>query len=435
MFRFLLATTSILTLLVTTMFLPVSAAARRCDERMPLTLLALYRSSESIYIGKYEKTVDGEPTEDTADYIAVPITKHFSISSSLKGESRKLLTLGDTEYRYKNVETVEEEPEHGDDPEIKLNKGDTVLLFLKKNEETATIEPVEISDGIKKMTPEKLSSYEARIRELNGIFASEKPKYARIVDWLIRCAEDPQTRWEGTFDLLLSFQNMDWMDERAKQAKEKPVEPGTADTDEYVPETPKEFESGDPNFARAVSDGDKSRLTSILLNRERPAKSEDPDKETAVTHGDRELIELVKRWGDSKVAANLLEQLRHDTSDATQNSELMASIATMLHDDQLTSVSESYANIQWESEEDEVRDEEAPAVTEPADKPAVDAPAVTTPELPVEADKPAVEAGASETPKKKTYGEMRSELIAKFVDRAGKLIAKEENKNSAKLNR
>src|SRR5688500_6419550 len=121
MFRFLLATASIFVLLVTTMFLPVSASARRCDERMPLTLLALYRSSESLYVGKYEKTVDGDPTEDTAGYTAVPIKKHFSIASSLKGESRRLLTLGDTEYRYKNVEpAVEAEPEHGDEEEIKL---------------------------------------------------------------------------------------------------------------------------------------------------------------------------------------------------------------------------------------------------------------------------------------------------------------------------
>ena len=47
---------------------------------MPLTLLALYRSSESIYVGKYDSTVDGDPTEDTADYTAVPMGGFFSMN-------------------------------------------------------------------------------------------------------------------------------------------------------------------------------------------------------------------------------------------------------------------------------------------------------------------------------------------------------------------
>ena len=102
------------------------------------------------------------------------------------------------------------------------------------------------------------------------------------------------------------------------------------------------------------------------------------------------------------------------------------------------SVSESYSNIQWESEEDEVRDEEAPAstpVSESADKPAVEPSAETLPNSPEAEANPPATSDAKETPKKKTYGDMRSELISKFVDRAGKLIKREENKASAKLDR
>src|SRR5687768_15418536 len=154
MFRFLLSAVSIF-VLISGMMMPPAVAARRCGERMPVTLLALYRASEFIYVGRYEKTEDGEATEDTADYTVIPIKKHFTISSALKGESQKLLTLEDTEYRYKNQEVAEEESEHGEEPEAEnLQPGDSVLLFLKKNEDTGLIESADFVDGIKKMTPD-----------------------------------------------------------------------------------------------------------------------------------------------------------------------------------------------------------------------------------------------------------------------------------------
>src|SRR5688500_4706501 len=192
MFRFLLSSASIFVLISATI-LPQAIAARLCEERMPVTLLSLYRGSESIYVGRYEKAEDGKPTEETADYTVVPVKKHFNISSALKGEPRKLLTLEDNEYRYKNQDVVvDAESEHSEEAAAseELKPGDSVLIFLKKNEESQLLEPTDFVDGIKKMTPEKLAAYEARIRELKGIFASEKPKHAQIVAWMIRCAED-----------------------------------------------------------------------------------------------------------------------------------------------------------------------------------------------------------------------------------------------------
>jgi hypothetical protein len=420
MFRFLLSAASIF-VLISTMILPPAVAARRCGERMPVTLLALYRGSEAIYVGRYEKTEDGEPTEVTADYTVVPIKKHFSISSALKGEPRKMFTLEDTEYRYVNQEIAAEESEH-DGEEIdgeQLKPGDSVLLFLKKSEESELLELTDFSDGIKKMTPDKLASYEARIRELIGLFSAEKPNHSQIVEWLVRCAEDPNTRWEGTFELLQSFQNMDWQEERAKQAEEKSAEPGSEETGEYEPEVPKEFDTGDPNFARAVTDGDKQALSNILLNRER---SETSDGAPARTLGDRELVELVKRWGDSRVAANLVEQLRLDSSDANSSAELMGSIASMLRDDQLSSVSEEYANIQWESDDADVASGDQaspePAAVEVGSEVESSGAAEISPEP---SDEPA---------KKRTYSDLRAELLAKFLSRADKVIEMEQSRAS-----
>jgi hypothetical protein len=118
-----------------------------------------------------------------------------------------------------------------------LTPGDRVLLFLNNDEdegEEGELELVDYSDGLKKMTPEKLAAYEPRIRELNEIFSKAEPSYSEIVAWIVRCAEDPQTRWEGTYELLRSFQYLDLNAARAKTAEQKfqtdQVEADTSDT-------------------------------------------------------------------------------------------------------------------------------------------------------------------------------------------------------------
>jgi hypothetical protein len=108
MFRSLLSCASIFVLLVSTLISPMSASASRCGERMPVTLLSLYRSSQFIYIGTFDRTEEGEVSEDTAEYTVVPIKKSFSLSTALKGETKKMLVLEESEYRYKGGQVVEE---------------------------------------------------------------------------------------------------------------------------------------------------------------------------------------------------------------------------------------------------------------------------------------------------------------------------------------
>ncbi|HVF30115.1 MAG TPA: hypothetical protein VNA22_04060 [Pyrinomonadaceae bacterium] len=432
MSKFFLSAASIFSLLITSLVIPSSVAARRCDEREPLTLLALYRTSDAIYVGRYEKVEDVEVTEETSDYRVVTIKKHFSISSGLKGETRKLLAIDDIEYRYKGPDaTNETETEHGEEGSVDetAKPGDSVLLFVTKVAETGALDLTDTIDGIKKMTPEKLAAYEARIKDLKGILAAKKPKHSALVDWMIRSAENPLTRWEGTFELLQSFQNMDWQDERAKEAMEKPAE--SDEQQSLEAEGPKEFETGDPLFARSMTQAQKSALTNILVNRELPKKSDDGGASSAPVHGDQQLIELVKRWGDSRVASSLLEHLRNAGSEPYVTSELMGSIASMLHNNDLIAVADEYAAIQWESDEDEVRVEgEAPpeaALTSSTD--GLPATAETTG---INAAKPQTDGPEAEAKKKKTYAQLRAEISGRFVSMAAALIAKEQNKKTAK---
>jgi hypothetical protein len=429
MSRFLLSAVSIFTLLITGLVLPRTADARRCDERMPLTLLSLYRTSDAIYVGRFEKVEDGEVTEETPDYSVVSIKKHFSISSALKGEPRKMLTISESDYRYKNVDAAGTDDEHGDsiDNSDLAKPGDPVMLFVAKDSETGAVDLTDTSDGIKKMTPEKMSAYEGRIKELKGILGSDKATHKELVQWMIGAAQDPLTRWEGTFELLQSIQNMEWQAEREKEAANKPE----GESEDYVPETPKKFDTGDPDFARSITDIQKVTLTNILLNRERPKKIEEGEEPAELAYGDRELIEIVKRWGDSRVASNLLGQLRQIGSDATLKSELMSSIASMLHDGELTVISDEYAGIQWESDGDEIRAEvEAEPVAQ--EGPVVE-PIAIEPEPAAEPAKPVESEGPAKEKKKKTYGELRAEIFGKFLSRADAVIAKEQNKKTAKL--
>ena len=466
MTRFLLSAVSIFVLLTTTFFLPQAVAARRCTVVMPSTLLSLYRSSDAIYIGTYDKSVEGEVTVDTPDYSVLPITKHYSISSALKGDTLKMLTLQDTEYRYKNrdEDAVEEEPEDEeageDDNEVR--PGDQVLIFVSRDEENSDAVELTRFDAIKKMSGDKLSSYEARIRELNGIFSGDKPSHAEVVEWLIRCAEDPHTRWEGTYELLRSFQNMDWEEEREKESKQAPESEIVEDVIDPLPaRAPVDFTTGDTKLARSVTDAQKDLLTNILVKRELLQEDEDKKADVSTVPGDRELIELVTRWGDPNVAAALLEQLRNRSADASFSSGLMASIASLLKDDELRDISARYSDIQWESDEDEVEAEDEEAEVgedgEESDQPSGDideietsGPQTQSEVVPVEQneeskmDAPApvaekavegLDVVSTESGKgKKTVADLRLELLTKFLDRGDILVAAERNKENAKLN-
>src|SRR5687768_15071186 len=194
MLRFLTCAAAIFVLVLSTCLLPQTATARRCGVKEPETLLSLYQNSDAIYVATFDKTVEGKVIEDTDDYTAVEIKKHFTVSSTLKGKSRKFFVLEEQDYRYKaqnvvgmervqpdaepaaepEMETTEEtgpeeEPEADEETEdeTELKSGDTLLLFVAKGGEGEPDTLADYRDGIKKLSMEHIGVYEARIRELN----------------------------------------------------------------------------------------------------------------------------------------------------------------------------------------------------------------------------------------------------------------------------
>src|SRR5262249_28146899 len=57
------------------------------------------------------------------------------------------------------------------------------------------------SYSVKKLSETALQSYQQRIEELRVIEGTGKGAQEDIVEWLVRCAENPATRWEGAFEI------------------------------------------------------------------------------------------------------------------------------------------------------------------------------------------------------------------------------------------
>ena len=102
MYRSVFAAVGGLALVVSSLFTPSVVAAKRCPVEPPSTLLALYKKSDAIYIGTFDKSTPGKVIQDEADYSVTDIVEHFTISTTLKGEPRKFYERHREEYVYKD---------------------------------------------------------------------------------------------------------------------------------------------------------------------------------------------------------------------------------------------------------------------------------------------------------------------------------------------
>lgn len=445
MLRSVLSVCAIFVLLLPAFFLPAPVSA--CPVDIPETLLALYRTSDAIYIGTYDKITEHEVIEDTTERTILNTKRHFDISSTLKGEPRKLLTLDETDYRYKNftepppgasddvaapaVEADEAEEASPEEYDLYrspvLNLGDRVLLFLRNDPDSDGLMLAHYRDGIKKMVDrDRLDAYETRIRELNSIFSEKKVDNAAIVDWLVRCAHDPFTRWEGAFELQRSFQELDWRLRQEQERNEQAAEGNTAGSEQTGagPGGPGgegvEVEEFDRSvYARLLTDGHKQELINTLVDMQTVS---DGKKIHRITPGDRALINVVTNWGDSRFARFLLDRIQAAPDDPYFVSELMSTVANIIGDEQLQSIASRYSEVYYEdagefvvdkgsaSEERGAREETAAEPPAPETAKTGASPASSGAETPDAVER-------SEPVRKRTYKELREELVASFLAR------------------
>ncbi len=463
MLRSLFSAGAIFVLVFSMCLLPQTAAARRCPVKEPETLLSLYQNSDAIYVATFDKTVDGEVIEKNEDYTSIAINKHFTISATLKGESRKFFILEDRDYRYQSLaanvipepevastkqagdmeESIEPESVEEDEEEsqTELKSGDTLLLFIKNAEEGESARLTDYRDGIKKLPMEKIGVYEARIKDLNSIFSAKKISEQSILEWLIKCAEDPVTRWEGTFELLQSVREQKWRDEAAQRRKDRiasglPVE-DEPEEESVEKQKDENDEAGDAKFvdpqvfAKMLDANHKQTLANILLNFASADGLENANGKTEYVAGNRELIQLVAQWGDPRLVGFLLDQVRAGAKDPSDTAETMELIAGILDDENVTDIVERYSDTAYEDDDDQVENEdEAEDVAvevEPADGEVSRVEPVGDEPVPAKAEADAETAGQP-VAKKVTYKELRSELLQKFLTECARAAAGEPAK-------
>ncbi|MBA2333405.1 MAG: hypothetical protein H0V90_00545 [Blastocatellia bacterium] len=453
MLKSLLSAAAMFVLLFAVCFLPGSVSARRCPVKMPETLLSLYQNSDSIYIATFNKTDEGEITENTDDYTAVNIKKHFGISSTLKGESRKFFVLDDQEYRYKITAESTDETDAAENEEASpaLKPGESLLLFLKNGAAGEAPRLTDYRDGVKKLSTEHIGIYEGRIKELDAIFDAKEVSEMRIVEWLVRCAEDPATRWEGTFELLQSFQNLKWQVEAAEQRKERiargeevEVESEPEDEEAEAHADAKNSKTIDTGaFAKLLDANQKTVLANLLLNVESKPAGDNETKKKSSVHGDQELIELVKHWGDPRLTGFLLEQLRANSNEPYLASQTMNTIAEILEVPQISSLAEKYNEISYEVDTAEVEAEAASdkVVAGETDETETQPETETTKNVEAivnvnEAEVSDKNAGRKmEKPRKITYKELRDEILQKFLIQYEQFLAAQETESESTAER
>ena len=428
MFRSIITFTLAIAVLATTLLLPAETHARRCGEKDPETLLTLYKRSGAIYLATYSRTENGGVKEDNENYRITRELRHFSVTTSFKGEVQKSVVLEEENYEYKgDSEEVSEESAGGDehtdteaadDEEYeygrpKLKEGDTVLLFLRTSKEEGSegkLESVDYRDGIRRIKSEDRQSYESRLNELNVIFNSAGDRDAAIVSWLISAIEDPVTRWDGAFELMMGFSYTDWEEERAKESENSEETEGETEVvgEEYEMEewerAEQEIYSDRQRYAKLVTDTQKQGLLNLMLNR-LPAASENGEEITkSMSEGDNTLLELVKRWGDRRLASALLDQLTMGAGTTYYRYQMMEIVAKSLSDKDLELIVEDYGTHLYMEDNEVIEDNRVGTGAEN--------------------EKPETDAREDEKPKV-TYGERRAEALAKFISAAQILLATE----------
>jgi hypothetical protein len=203
-----------------------------------------------------------------------------------------------------------------------------------------------------------LKVYVRRIEELAAIMRSAQPKEAALTEWLVRCAEEPATRWEGAYELASDTSlpqdapEDDEADEGGQTGKDEtategatvnddkkaseddravsPAEPaaGAGETvavesnDQVVAVSPESKAASSINFAALLTPAQKERLTNVLLNAEE------------LDLGEQVLMVLVGSWKDERLVPFMLKRLARAADKPPYHAEDMMRIVAYTLDDQ-----------------------------------------------------------------------------------------------------
>lgn len=209
-----------------------------------------------------------------------------------------------------------------------LTEGETVLAFLQRKEDARAdnggYELIYGATSVRHISSADLATYLQRLEELKAIIKKPDHDPNDIVEWLVRCAEDPLTRRDGTFELNMSA----WRELYEKEEADRRATAG-----EPLASPRKSPRDEEPIFAALLTSDQKRRLMTALLESEE------------LGDDDFELIELATRWNDPRLLPFLISYLRRCGAAAPWPAQrVMQSVADLLDDDKVSALLRHYTN-------------------------------------------------------------------------------------------
>ncbi len=375
--RRLLTVAVILSALALCVSFKSSVTSQACPINLPKPLRVLYTTSEFVVVARVGETiVAGRDAEQGSSLMKTALR----ISTQLKGEHKEKAVS----FYYRVWGGEEEEAARP------YEKGETLLLFLTPREEGEGYEVGDAGYGVKKLPDADLKVYVRRIEELADILRQEKPDPAAITEWLVRCAEEPATRWEGTYDLAAnaSFppdpdEDIDGSGTANRNAPEQ-----AQVIDEVAPDV-KEADAAAPSFdIRPAASNDNAGASNqvaglIQSGTNQTSTAEEIDFAALLTPAQKErvanvlfdakelnddvypLLRLVGSWNDQRLVPYVLQHLaRMADKPRYQAEDLMSLVAHLLRDRSLIKFAEDYSRDATyadgdDEEETQSRDDEA----------------------------------------------------------------------------
>jgi hypothetical protein len=303
----------------------------------PQSLLDLYQESDLVAIASVGRSALVETDGKTSRAIGVlgmkSLRTSLHVSSQLKGEnSQQLIPL----YYWVS-----------DTSPAQFKQGDKLMVLLKhrKSEDGRQLDGYEATgwgDSIKKLDNGSLAIYRQRIEELTAIFQSGNPDPAKLVEWLVRCVEEPATREEGVRTLSESLSALasqrereNWSQSQSDEIIEESTdqqEDDEVDSSEQPPDDNiAKWEQNSLKLAAALTQEHRTRLANALFGI------------AELSEDDMKLVSLIQKLGDDRLEPYLVSQLRRVADRAPRFAEsLVWSIAGVINDDDLKRLASDY---------------------------------------------------------------------------------------------
>lgn len=152
----------------------------------PVPLRKLVLQAEIIVVASVEEVTPPAESEGVFGSTAV----RLAVSKYIKGDGEETLHVVTNEH------VICPTP-------ARYRPNTQVLAFLKRLEATSNYETCSLSYGAKQLRPVALKRYAERITELQAVeqTTDSSERLRKELDWIVACAVDPITRWEGAYEL------------------------------------------------------------------------------------------------------------------------------------------------------------------------------------------------------------------------------------------